>query len=616
MDCRAESSPQNGDGDEPAAALANAAPSPRSRPPNSSRASTPRSPKHGNANHHKWPVTVNPSPKTMDAEGSIAHCVLRIDGLPVRSMCADKSSIFLAEATSRQSHHGGLSGRLTVRDPRTGKVRNMINGNGNNIACLAVTRDGHVWSGSFDGVIRVARRGGQPLHEARAHASSVHALAEGAEAVFSVGGDFLVRAWSNGLVPLRTLRAHTSAVRCVAAPLVHADTHGYSGEAFAAGGAGVWSGGDDATLHVWSASEAAGFEHAGVLEDFRSPVRVVAAQHGRSPRVWAADAAGALKVYDARSRSLLRTAVSPDGGAPPTTCVACTAAAVWVGDESGGLTVYDGASLAKLRRLEGAHSGAVGGLAAPRLALSPPVAGHADIGRPPQSPPPKGEAIVWSHGAADGSVRGWGMSERLHDRLSRAREAVDAQHEALAMMRAMLPRAAAAATGRLEAASQRSDILTRRLLDLEVSVNVGSEVGEAHLAGGVGMPPPDPAAFAARRLSLPSPAAIELEGGDGGAPSAADERRTREYLQSVDGLNAAQMEIAHEVEEARIALRGRIDELISFAQGHAAARRRRRPSTSPPPFAVEDAAGTVLGSFAGTLHGALRPAARGAPYRA
>ena len=39
------------------------------------------------------------------------------------------------------------------------------------------------------------RRGGQCLHEARAHASVVRALVQGVEAVFSSGGDFLVRAW-------------------------------------------------------------------------------------------------------------------------------------------------------------------------------------------------------------------------------------------------------------------------------------------------------------------------------------------------------------------------------------------------------------------------------------
>ena len=47
------------------------------------------------------------------------------------------------------------------------------------------------------------------------------------------------------------------------------------------------------------------------------------------------------------------------------------------------------------------------------------------------------------------------MSERLNDRMVRTREAIEGQHTALAMMRSMLPRAAAAAAGRLEAAAQR-----------------------------------------------------------------------------------------------------------------------------------------------------------------
>ena len=159
----------------------------------------------------------------------------------------------------------------------------------------------------------------------------------------------------------------------------------------------------------------------------------------------------------------------------------------------------------------------------------------------------------------------------------------------------MLPRAAAAATGGIEAAAHRSEILSRRLLDLEVSVNVGSDVGEAHLTGGVGMPSPDPAAFAARRLSLPASAAVELEGsgahyyhGGGGPPAAyGDTRRALEYMQSVDGPNRAQCDIAREVEEALLSLRGRIDELISFAQGQAAPPAEHYPAPTrwqaPPP---------------------------------
>ena len=128
-------------------------------------------------------------------------------------------------------------------------------------------------------------------------------------------------------------------------------------------------------------------------------------------------------------------------------------------------------------------------------------------------------------------------------------------------------------------------------------------MGEAHLAGGVGMPPPDPAAFAARRLSPPSPAAIELEGGDGGAPSAADERRTREYLQAWTASTPRRWRLRTKSRRL-IALRGRIDELISFAQGRGSA--DGADGRALPPFAVEDAAGTVLGSFAGTLHGGRR----------
>lgn len=471
------------------------------------------------------------------------HCVLRLDALPVRCMCADDHLVYLAEAPLRghagHSTPGGHTGRLTARDPTTGRVSRQLGSGGNSISCVLVVRDEHVWHGSFDGLLHVIRRGGQPLHEARAHAACVHALVEGVEAVFSSGGDFLVRAWSRSLVPLRTLRAHTSSVHCLAAPLPPS-SRGYTGETFSQGGAGVWSGGDDNVIHVWSGSEAAGFAHVSCVEDFDAPLRVLASQDSSAPRIWAACAAGGLRVYDARTRSVLRTLVSPGGGAP-TTCIACSPSAttVWVGDFGGSITVFDGGSLAKLQRLEGVHTGAVGGLAAPR-------AGSATAS-------PSSAAVVWSFGA-DCSLRAWGMSERLHERFSRTREAIDGQHRALTMMRSLLPRAAAATAGRLEAAAQRSEMLTRRLLDLDVSMSVGGAVGDVYRAGGVGMPPPS------GRVSA---------GTDGGESAlAADaKRRAMEYEASVGALNQAHQEVASEVEEALLALRGRVDELLAFVQG-------------------------------------------------
>ena len=328
------------------------------------KAATPKAPRSpaSQSNVERWPV--NPVPRSNDA--SVAHCVLRMDSVPVRCIAADKTSIYLAEAPLRGSSsggHGGHGGRLTARDPRTGKISRTLSGGGVTLSCIMVANDGHLWSGTFDGLIRVSRRGGQALHETRAHASSVHSLAEAVEAVFSAGGDFVVRAWSPSLTPLRTLRAHTASVHALAAPIPSPGTYGYHGEAFSAGGAGIWSGGDDHAVHVWSGSEASGFEHVATIDDFGAPVRVLVPQNASPPRVWAADAAGALRVYDARSRSVLRTCQSASSGVPPTTCVACTPRAVWVGDASGGITIYDGTSLARLQFLEAVHSGVVHGLA-------------------------------------------------------------------------------------------------------------------------------------------------------------------------------------------------------------------------------------------------------------
>ena len=266
-------------------------------------ATPPRSPASRTA--EKWPVY--PFARSHDDE--VAHCVLRLDAMPVRCVAADEKVIYVAEAPLRgMSSHGGHGGRLTARDPRTGRVARTLNGGGNAVSCLLVTASGHVWSGSHDGLVRVSRKGGQALHEARAHASNVHALAEGSEAVFSAGADFLVRAWSAGLTPLRTLRAHTAAVHALAAPLggsyggahggahggsyggsyggaygdVNGDVHGISGGG--SGGAGVWSGGEDGVVHIWSGSEGLGFGHDACLEDFGgAAVRVLVAQVCASP---------------------------------------------------------------------------------------------------------------------------------------------------------------------------------------------------------------------------------------------------------------------------------------------------------------------------------------------
>jgi hypothetical protein len=179
--------------------------------------------------------------------------------------------------------------------------------------------------------------------------------------------------------------------------------------------------------------------------------------------------------------------------------------------------VYEATSTAALTRLEGAHSGPLAGLAAPST-------GH-------------GVGMAWTFGA-DGSVCAWGMSEGVHDRLGRTREAVDAQHQTLGMLRSALPRASAAAAGRLEAATQRSEFLTRRMLDLEVSISVG--------------------------------------GGAAGAATPA--HLAREFEAGVDALNLAQREVAAEVDEALHDLRQRVDELIAFSKG-AQQPRPKEPAT-------------------------------------
>ena len=459
-------------------------------------------------------------------QDGVAQCVLHIDALPVRSICADDSTIYLAEAplNGRHSSHGGHGGRLTARDPKTSRVARTLSAGCNALSCLLVTSDGQVWCGSSDGQIRVLRRGGQLLHEARAHASWVHALTEAAGGVcFSAGADFLVRVWSLSLAPLRTLRAHTATVSCLATPAT----------APAIVGSTVWSGGDDHVIHVWSSREEDGFAHLGSLGDFASAVRVLAAQPCATSRMWAADAAGSLRIFDGQSRAILRTAVHA-GSAPPVTCVVSNLIGlVWVGDSSGGLTIYDGSSLVALTRVEGAHAGAVGGLAAPRGAVG---------------------SVVWSFGA-DSAVRTWRVSEQTHDKLDRMRKAMDAQHARLCTMRQVLPRAAASAAGRLEAATQRSEYLCRRLLDLEITMSVG---GDALM-------------------------------------------QASQHEDSMAGLNHAQREVAAEVEDALLALRSVADELLASMHAGPSSATPSSSRAKGPPEMNEDAS-TPRGRAARATH--------------
>ena len=167
-----------------------------SQPPMRFASCSPRSPRTGTAwqapnksTPKKSPPTSHPTPPSnkwpvvpsQRSGQSIAHCMLRLDALPVRCICADDRLIYLAEAPLRghagHATPGGHTGRLTARDPRSGRVSRQLNGGGNALSCLLVTRDQeHVWTGMYDGMLRVGRRSGQRINEARAHAACVHAI--------------------------------------------------------------------------------------------------------------------------------------------------------------------------------------------------------------------------------------------------------------------------------------------------------------------------------------------------------------------------------------------------------------------------------------------------------
>ena len=100
-------------------------------------------------------------------------------------------------------------------------------------------------------------------------------------------------------------------------------------------------------------------------------------------------------------------------------------------------------------------------------------------------------------------------------------------------------------------------------------MSVGGEIGELHRNGSVGMPAAygNPAFDPGYPVSAYNNPAGPVTPARSGAVEDAMQRRSVEYNGSVESLNAAQREVAVEVEQALLALRGRIDELLVFTQG-------------------------------------------------
>ena len=149
-------------------------------------------------------------------------------------------------------------------------------------------------------------------------------------------------------------------------------------------------------------------------------------------------------------------------------------------------------------------------------------------------------------------------------------------------------------------------------------MSVSGEIGAAHRAGGVGMPPagggsstPGGESYYSRGgaalvpTSTPAytgtyspmyplsacndPACGMLGVAGGDVPvshptvDAAAQRRSAEYNASVESLAVAQREVGVEVEQALLALRGRIDELLKFTQsGHSASAAETAAVAAPP----------------------------------
>jgi WD40 repeat protein len=179
-----------------------------------------------------------------------------------------------------------------------------LEGHAGNVRCLAVGLGDTIYSGSYDGTMRVWR-GGKEIRRLEGHTSWVYALAVGLDGtVYSGATDTTIRVWSgDDGTHIRTLSGHRDAVRGLA---VGSNDKLYSGS-------------KDTTIWVWSTRDGA---HIQTLEGHTGSVvalllgldgRVYSASYDSTIRVWSGDDGLHLQTLEGHTEGVTSLVSGPDG---------------------------------------------------------------------------------------------------------------------------------------------------------------------------------------------------------------------------------------------------------------------------------------------------------------
>jgi WD40 repeat protein len=162
-----------------------------------------------------------------------------------------------------------------------------LEGHNDCISCLAASFGDTIYSGSYDGTVRVWR-GGKEIRMLEGHTDIISGLAVGPDGTVYTGStDDTVQVWSGeDGTHIRTLSGHSGFVRSLAV--------GLNGR--------LYTGSLDSTIWVWSTRDGA---HIQTLEGHTKAVRVLL--WGLDGRVYSASSDGTIRVWSGDDGAHLQT---------------------------------------------------------------------------------------------------------------------------------------------------------------------------------------------------------------------------------------------------------------------------------------------------------------------